>query len=59
MPDNEDITEREARIRRRAHQLWQDAGSPDGEDARFWHEAETQINIENGAARPRPPAASR
>jgi hypothetical protein len=59
MPDNSDVSERETRIRNRAERLWRDAGEPAGEDERFWHEAELQINIENGAARPRPPPIQR
>jgi len=56
MPDNKDITEREARIRRRAHQLWQEAGEPDGQDGRFWREAEAEIDRGEGQAPPaRPP----
>lgn len=31
------------RIRRRAHQLWQDAGGADGESEHFWLLAEQQI----------------
>lgn len=33
----------ENRIRQRAHQLWVQAGSPEGRDEEFWHEAEAQI----------------
>ena len=43
MPDNSDITPREDRIRRRAHELWEEAGRPDGQDDRFWREAEADI----------------
>ena len=32
--------DREDRVRRRAHQLWQDAGMRDGEELRFWLQAE-------------------
>ena len=29
---------REQRIRGKAYQLWQEAGSPEGEDEHFWHQ---------------------
>lgn len=41
---NEDMTERERRIRRRAHQLWQEAGQPEGRDQEFWEKAELDID---------------
>lgn len=41
---NEDMTERERRIRRRAHQLWQEAGRPEGRDQEFWDRAEIEID---------------
>jgi hypothetical protein len=31
-------------IRDRAYALWVEAGSPDGDDQRFWHEAERQLS---------------
>jgi hypothetical protein len=31
-------------IRDRAYTLWVEAGSPDGDDQRFWHEAERQLS---------------
>ncbi|GLR49227.1 DUF2934 domain-containing protein [Shinella yambaruensis] len=34
---------REDRIRRRAHELWQAAGSPRGDGAEFWLQAEAEI----------------
>ena len=58
MPDKSDTTEREDRIRRRAHELWQQAGEPEGQDARFWREAEQEIERGEGQAPPaRPPTA--
>ena len=33
----------EEAIRDRAYALWVEAGSPEGEDQRFWHEAERQL----------------
>ncbi len=40
----DDMTDRENQIRRRAHELWEKAGRPDGEDERFWKEAEQEID---------------
>lgn len=34
---------REDRIRRRAHELWQVAGSPRGDGAEFWLQAEAEV----------------
>lgn len=36
-------------IRDRAYALWVEAGSPEGNDWQFWHEAERQL-AENGEA---------
>ena len=30
-------------IRIRAHQLWEQAGKPDGREQEFWHQAETEL----------------
>lgn len=51
---NEDMTERERRIRRRAHQLWQEAGQPEGRDQEFWEKAELEIDArkDNPAGKP-------
>jgi hypothetical protein len=34
----------EEAIRDRAYALWVEAGSPEGDDQRFWHEAERQLS---------------
>lgn len=34
-------------IRDRAYALWQEAGSPEGDDKRFWHDAERQLAEES------------
>jgi hypothetical protein len=34
------------KIRERAHQLWEAEGKPDGQEERFWHEAERQLREE-------------
>ncbi|QGZ66545.1 DUF2934 domain-containing protein [Paraburkholderia acidisoli] len=41
--------EREERIRRRAYQLWQDDGAPDGKSDEYWSRAEKQVAAEYDA----------
>jgi hypothetical protein len=36
----------EEQIRQRAHELWEQAGKPDGKEDQFWLEAERQLNQE-------------
>jgi hypothetical protein len=31
-------------IRTRAHQLWEQAGRPDGRDEEFWHQAAKELS---------------
>lgn len=51
-----DMTDREHRIRRRAYELWQEAGEPGEQHQRFWDEAEKEIDRAEGAVHPpRPP----
>ncbi|CAD6552893.1 hypothetical protein LMG27952_05342 [Paraburkholderia hiiakae] len=38
--------EREERIRRRAYQLWEDDGAPEGRADEYWSRAEKQIAAE-------------
>lgn len=40
---------REARIRDRAYQLWEEGGRPEGRDAEFWERAEELIGMEENA----------
>lgn len=40
----EDMTERERWIRRRASQLWREAGRPEGRHQEFWEQAEKEID---------------
>ncbi len=37
-------SDREARIRRRAHQIWEREGRPDGHHDRHWHQAVREID---------------
>jgi CBS domain-containing protein len=39
--------EREARIRRRARELWEHAGAPTGQDVQFWEQAAGEIDNED------------
>jgi hypothetical protein len=36
----------EETIRSKAHELWEQAGKPDGREEHFWHEAERQLKQE-------------
>jgi hypothetical protein len=42
-------TDRDEKIRRRAHQLWEEAGQPDGQDEDHWAQAVREIEGENGS----------
>ncbi|MCP3712513.1 DUF2934 domain-containing protein [Paraburkholderia sp. CNPSo 3274] len=44
----------EERIRRRAYELWEKAGSPEDHTDEYWHRAEAEINAEkpDGAGEP-------
>jgi hypothetical protein len=49
----------EDQIRTRAHELWEQAGKPDGREHEFWHEAEKEVKRETAdlsviAQRPEP-----
>jgi Protein of unknown function (DUF2934) len=33
----------EEQIRSRAHELWEQAGKPDGREDEFWHQAEREL----------------
>ncbi|SDF19751.1 DUF2934 domain-containing protein [Limimaricola pyoseonensis] len=41
--------DRDERIRRRAYELWQREGAPEGRDQAHWHEAVAQIDAEDAA----------
>ncbi|WP_072295051.1 DUF2934 domain-containing protein [Paracoccus sp. SM22M-07] len=38
--------DRNEQIRQRAHQIWEAAGCPDGQDAEHWRQAEQQLSQE-------------
>jgi hypothetical protein len=43
--------ELEDRIRKRAHELWEAHGKPEGRDDDFWHQAESEVRgKDTGAA---------
>jgi hypothetical protein len=37
------MTQQDDKIRDRAYALWEAAGSPEGDDQRFWHQAEREL----------------
>src|SRR3954447_13589795 len=43
------------KIRKRAHELWEQAGKPEGRDEEFWHLAEQEIRNEDGSSPLRTP----
>ena len=42
-----DMSDREKRIRERAHRLWEEAGCPEGRDQEFWERAEREDQKED------------
>jgi hypothetical protein len=42
----------EDQIRSYAHQLWENAGKPEGRDQEFWHQAAQQLRTENESSNP-------
>ena len=36
--------DRESCVRKRAHELWREAGSPDGQDLQHWLQAERELS---------------
>jgi hypothetical protein len=55
--------ERQERIRRRAHAIWEQAGRPDGAHQQHWDQAAAEIDSEDSKpkakAAPRKPAAAK
>ena len=45
------------RIRKRAHQLWEEAGRPNGSDVEHWLQAEKELLLNSAAAAPLTDAA--
>ena len=39
----------EEQVRRRAHELWEKAGQPEGRGEEFWHQAEAELTPRNDA----------
>jgi hypothetical protein len=46
------MSDREERIRARAHEIWEQAGRPLGEDLRHWEQAAREIDEEDAASAP-------
>ncbi|MER8438563.1 DUF2934 domain-containing protein [Mesorhizobium sp. M1312] len=56
--------DRQERIRRRAHAIWEQTGRPDGAHQQHWDQASAEIDGEENlpkakAARPKEPAAAK
>jgi Protein of unknown function (DUF2934) len=51
-PDPRADAEREERIRKRAYQLWEEDGSPEGRAEEYWHRARQLIDQEAQATSP-------
>ncbi|WP_082910360.1 DUF2934 domain-containing protein [Sinorhizobium glycinis] len=47
-PSDQSTDEKRERIRRRAYEIWEREGRPDGGHERHWHEAEKQLDEEEG-----------
>jgi hypothetical protein len=45
----------EEEIRSRAHELWEQAGKPEGRDEEFWHLAEQELRNEDKSSPVRTP----
>jgi len=43
-------------IRVRAHQLWEQAGKPEGREDEFWHQAERELEQMEEIGKREPPA---
>ena len=52
------IDDRQDRIRRRAHEIWESEGRPHGAHDRHWHQAAGEVDAEDAkpSASPRKPA---
>jgi hypothetical protein len=48
-PDPQSDAEREDRIRKRAYQLWQQHGAPEGRAEEYWHRARQLIDEETSS----------
>lgn len=46
------MSDREARVRERAHQLWEQEGRPHGRDADHWDQATREVDAQDSAAPP-------
>lgn len=41
------MSDRETRVRERAHHLWEQEGRPSGREAEHWHQASREIEAED------------
>ena len=49
-PDPQSDAEREERIRKRAYQLWEQGGTPEGRAEEYWHRARQLLDEEISAS---------
>lgn len=47
--EHELTSEREARIKQRAYELWEQAGAPAGQDKEYWHKAAAELDDQDRA----------
>lgn len=40
---DDNLDDKQDKIRDRAYQIWQDEGQPDGQDERHWHQAAEEV----------------
>jgi hypothetical protein len=52
MEDTSLDTSTDEQIRRKAYELWEEAGSPEGRADEFWEEARASVAGENGGPAP-------
>jgi hypothetical protein len=55
LPLERTMTLTDEQIRTRAHQLWEQAGSPEGREEEFWHLAEQELQNEDKSSPLRTP----
>ena len=51
--------DRQERIRKRAHAIWESHGRPDGSDREHWEQATREIDAQDASAKAKKPAAAK
>jgi Protein of unknown function (DUF2934) len=49
------MDDRQEKIRRRAHEIWEEKGKPEGSELDFWLQAEKEISADSESAPEVPP----